>query len=76
LYSQQLPLEKEDIFLTQKNVMQRLLIHYASSPLYRNLHLKQEKIKHYNSHQLKEYLASYRIVDYGADILSLVEQGS
>ena len=56
--------------------MQRLLIHYASSPLYRNLHLKQEKIKHYNSHQLKEYLASYRIVNYGADILSLVEQGS
>lgn len=76
LRSHEIP-HKNNAFLVQKQVLQRLIGRYNNSPLYKNIWLKQDKsfsLLWYNEMELKVYLSQYPLVEYKTHILPLVAQ--
>lgn len=75
LRSHEIP-HKNNAFLVQKQVLQRLIGRYNNSPLYKNIWLKQDKsfsLLWYDETALKLYLSQYPLIEYTTHILPFVE---
>lgn len=75
MFIQELPYDRDNIFVEQKKLLQQLLTQYKNSPLYEKLYLKQENVNNLTAVELKSYLSKFDIIQYGNHIYPLVQEG-